>query len=74
VGVGCRHRFGPTNASEDDQADAFMICLGNGRETGQPDSAELGGLGQCAASWIVTKNEAAMFDDVIHDERDQSGQ
>jgi len=45
------HGFGPTSVSEDGQEDVSMICLGNGRETGQPDSVEFDRLGQCTASW-----------------------
>jgi len=43
------------------------ICLGNGQETGQPDSVELDGLGQCTHPGDVTKNGVAKFDEVIHD-------
>jgi len=54
-------RFGPASISEDDRYNASKICLGNVRETGQPDSIELDGLGQCMAS---------TFDQVIYDRRE----
>jgi len=68
VGVGCRHGFGPASASEDDMDDVSTICLGNSRETDQPDSIELDGTGDSARhSGNVTKNKV---DYMIHDQRE----
>jgi len=39
--------------------DVFIICLGNGRETGQPGSTELDGLGQYTTSWQCDRKWSA---------------
>jgi len=69
LGVGCHHGFGPASSLDDDRNYVSTICLENGRETGQPDSVELDGLGQCTTSWRCDQkrsSDRAMFDDVIH--------
>jgi len=74
MGIGYRHGLGPASVLEDGRDDVSMICLGNGRETGQPDSAELDELGQCTAyrTGDVTENGVATLGNVTRNWRETS--